>query len=74
MSETEWKEIKTSEQMDIFFKRLSLIKERLKFASENYPNLETRDFALIIYQQLHLLYKTQEEHESCISDTSNPSN
>lgn len=61
MSEPEWKEYQTSPQMDLFFKRLSDIKAQLKIAAEGHLDPVTKDFALVIYQQLHELYKTSDD-------------
>ncbi|CAB4133801.1 hypothetical protein UFOVP264_25 [uncultured Caudovirales phage] len=74
MSESNWKEYPTTPEMNMFFYRLSLIKSLVKVSSKLHPSDSVKAFALGVYQQLNELYKTQEEHENYVSNTSNPSN
>lgn len=65
-------EFKPPESMNLFFKRLHALKNSVKAASESHPDQNVQIFALSIYQELHELYKTEEEHENsdCTSSCS----
>lgn len=57
------KEYQASEELQLFFKRLYEIKDFIKDEAENNESSSNRAFAQEIYDKLHKLIKTEEEHE-----------
>ena len=61
--ENEMTEFKSTPELDLFFKRLKVIKDKIKSASENHYDENQRLFLSDIYKEFHELYKTQKKKD-----------